>query len=458
MRMELRGKKILVVGLGRSGLAAARFCAEAGAQVVVCDAAPAAQCAAAQAALAAYLITFHFDGEPLACFTATDLVVASPGVPLTNPGMVAARTAGIPIVSEMELAVRCCATPIIAVSGTNGKSTTVTLIGEMLRAAGIPAVVGGNLGTPLLAQLHEAAAARFWVIEVSSYQLETTPSLRPRIAVMLNITPDHLDRYANFAAYAAAKALLWQSLSADADAVFNADDAQVVAQLGACPARRIPFTRHAPRRAQVGAWCADGVMQLCRPDARTERVDLRTARLTGAHNQENMMAAACAALCAGASVEAIAQVCHSFPGLPHRCQLVHEWHGVRFFDDSKGTNVGSVVKSLAGFSAPVLLLAGGLDKGAGYAELREPVRHGVKTLVLFGAARDLMQRELRDCTETVVVDGMAEAVQTAVARAVPGDVVLLSPACASFDQYRNYAERGDDFARWARHWTSEENR
>lgn len=457
MQMDLTGKKILVVGLGRSGLAAALFCAEARGHVTVCDAAPAAQFDAARAALAAYPITFHFGSEPLACFSAADLVVASPGVPLTNPGMAAARAAGIPIVSEMELAVRCCATPIIAVSGTNGKSTVVTLIGEILRTAGIPVVVGGNLGTPLLAQVAEAAAARFWVVEVSSYQLETTPSLRPRIAVLLNITPDHLDRYANFAAYAAAKALLWQSATAETELVYNADDAHVVAQLEHCRGVRVPFTCQASRRVSGGASCVDGVIQLDAGAYRAERIDVRGARLTGAHNQENMAAAACAAACAGAPSAAIAQVLRAFPGLPHRCQLVHEWHGIRFYDDSKGTNVGSVVKSLAGFTAPVLLLAGGLDKGAGYAELREPVRRGVKTLILFGAARALMQRELGVCTETVVVETMAQAVQAAVTRAAAGDVVLLSPACASFDQYRNYAERGDDFARCVQQCTHEGN-
>ncbi|MBI4367239.1 MAG: UDP-N-acetylmuramoyl-L-alanine--D-glutamate ligase [Deltaproteobacteria bacterium] len=440
--MQLRDSKVVIVGFGKSGQAAARHCAERGARVTVIDAQPADRFAAAARALAAWPIAYRFGAQEAPELCAADLVVASPGVPLQLPGLQAARAAGVPIVGEMELALAEAPRPVIAVTGTNGKSTTTTLISESLRASGIACATGGNLGTPLCDLLAEAARAAYWVIEVSSYQLEITPSLHAAIAVLLNITPDHLDRYADFPAYVAAKTRLLAPLTPADTLIFNAEDPIVAEAAAHCRAVQVAF-------AAETQW-GDGRIRVAVPGRMAHEWDLAATRLVGRHNRENILAAGLAAAAAGARPTAVARVCREFPGLPHRCQFVREWRGIRFFDDSKGTNVGAVVKSVESFTDPVVLIAGGLDKGTGYAALQPVARVKVRCAVLMGRARELMREALAGCTETLIVDGMAAAVRLAADRARPGDVVLLSPACASFDMYDNYAERGEDFARCVR--------
>lgn len=419
---SLAHKKVLIVGFGRSGQAAARYCAAQGAQVTVTDNGPSTQFAEVLPSFTPLKLQTHFGAHPEACFIEADLIVVSPGVP-DLPQLTAARAQGTPVVGELELAVQEIKAPIVAITGTNGKSTTTALIGHLLSEGGLRTVVAGNIGTPLLDLLPEARSAQAVVLEVSSYQLETTPSLKPQIAILLNITPDHLDRYGSMDRYVLAKALILRNQGPEDVCIYNSSDPLVMQVMQSCRARKLAFSIE---KSPVPYQLSD-------------------TTLTGLHNFENMIAATMAAQVMGVSDAAIRQGLKTFQGLPHRLQLVRERHGVKYFDDSKGTNVAAVVKSLAGFSEPVHLIAGGLGKGSSYQELRQPVRDHVKTLILMGQAAHDMKDELGDLAQTLTVDSMALAVKAASDRARPGEVVLLSPACASFDMFRDYAERGDQF-------------
>ncbi len=441
--MEWANKKILVVGLGKSGEAAARYAAMRGACVTIAESRDASMVRDAMARLDTFSITYRFGAHATADFQNADLIIPSPGVPLQIAPLQAARAAEIPIWNEMECALREITVPIIAITGTNGKTTTTALLGEIFRAAGRRVVVGGNIGSPLLDLMSDVANAEIVVLEVSSYQIEGALSLNPATTILLNITPDHLDHYPSFDAYVAAKKLLTDRLDAAQTLIVAASD--VVAQkIGAQSRARCVWVRR-------DEW-NDGRVRVQLPNSE-QTWDLRQMRLCGAHNHDNVMAAGCAAALHGVEARVIEQTICAFAGLPHRCELVHEWNGVRFVDDSKGTNVGAVAQALAGFSAPVILIAGGLDKGTGYNDLREPVRQHVKQLITIGQARHIITEALQDCAVTIAVETMQDAVQHAIHVAAPGDVVLLSPACSSFDQYKNYAERGDDFVKWAKHFS-----
>lgn len=420
--MNLSGKKILIVGFGRSGQAAARYCALLGAHVTVTDSSPASQFANVMPQFAALKLMTHFGEHPNSCFQDANLIVVSPGVP-DLPALSEARAKGIPVVGEMELAVREMTAPIVAITGTNGKSTTTALVGHLLKEAGMRVCVAGNIGTPLLDVLPEAQAAQVVVLEVSSYQLETAPSLHPHVAVLLNITPDHLDRYGSMDLYIAAKSLVLRNQSPEDICIYNIGDALVAQLVAAVDVQKVPFSTLKPSVP----W------------------GLKDTQLTGVHNFENMIAATLVARALGVSDEMIAAGLKTFTGLPHRLQFVREYRGVKYYDDSKGTNVGAVVKSLEGFHEPVHLIAGGIGKGGGYSDLRALVRERVKTLVLMGQAAQEIQNELGELTETVMVDSMQQAVEAASNRAKAGDVVLLSPACASFDMFKDYADRGNQF-------------
>lgn len=422
--MNLGNKKVLVVGFGRSGQAAARYCALLGAQVTVTDSGPSSQFAEVLPSFAPLKLQTHFGAHPDSCFAEADLIVVSPGVPELKQ-LAAARERGVPVVGELELAVREVTAPIVAITGTNGKSTTTALIGHLLAEGGLRTVVAGNIGTPLLDLLPEARAAQAVVLEISSYQLETAPSLKPHIAILLNITPDHLDRYGSMDRYVLAKALILQNLGPEDICIYNGSDPLVTQVTKPSRARKLAFSIE---KSPVPYHLSD-------------------TTLTGLHNFENMIAATLAVQAMGVPDAAIRRGLKTFQGLPHRLQLVRERRGVKYFDDSKGTNVAAVVKSLAGFSEPVHLIAGGLGKGSGYQELRTPVRDHVKTLILMGQAANDMKDELGDLTQTLTVDSMALAVKAASDRARPGEVVLLSPACASFDMFRDYADRGDQFVK-----------
>ena len=437
--MDLRGKKVMVLGLARTGRDTARFLAQQGAIVLVSDLRPAADLQAELNALAGLPIQYHLGGEDLNWLEGVDMVVPSPGVPMNNPLLQEAGQRGVEIISEIELAYRSLSLPLIAITGTNGKSTTTTLIGEILKANGTKTFVGGNLGMPLI-----GCGPDNWdwgVVEVSSFQLEWVKWFRPRIAVLLNISEDHLDRYTDLAAYAHAKQRIFAAQIEQDIAILNRDDSRVWAMRQQLRSRvvsigfsEVPNGVFAERDAIV--W-RDGQGE--------ERFPLTAVKIKGVHNVENMMAAIAAAKAVGVGHDVIQKTLDTFPGLEHRLEFVREKDGIRYFNDSKGTNVGAVEKSLASFSEPVILIAGGVDKGGDYGPLQNYIRQRVRRLVLFGAAKEIIAEALGHLTETVIVADLAAAVGDAAAHAQPGDVVLLSPACSSFDMFRNYAERGKAF-------------
>jgi len=437
--VELRGTKILVIGLGRTGRECARFLAQRGAAVLVSDARSEAELGAEVASLADLSLQFRFGSEQIKWLDGIDYVVPSPGVPQENPFLREAGARRIPVLSEIELASRFFAAPILAITGTNGKSTTTTLVGEMMKAAGKKVFVGGNLGVPFISAAH--GDYDWAVLEISSFQLEWIEQFRPKIGVMLNLSEDHLDRYPAFADYAAAKERLFAFQTGDDTAILNHDDPLVWAMRPRVRSRVVSFGFGA---AAEGVFATKDEI-VWRDGGAEEQFSLRDVKIQGVHNVENMMAAVAAAKCAGLRREPIQRTLNDFPGLEHRLEFVRERGGARYYNDSKGTNVGAVVKSLASFSGPVILLVGGVDKGGDYAPLDRPVREKVRRLVLFGAAKEVIARSLGRCAETVIVDDLRAAVRDAAAHAQAGDVVLLSPACSSFDQFRNYAERGKLF-------------
>jgi UDP-N-acetylmuramoylalanine--D-glutamate ligase len=439
--VKFGGKRVLIIGLKRTGISVARFIAQRGGQVRITDRQTAAQLADELSSVADIAADIRLGAEDASLLDGIDLVVPSPGVPCTAPLLVAAQKRGIPVWSEIELAFRFLQVPVLAVTGTNGKSTTTTLLGEFLRALGQRVFVGGNLGTPLLDAVNDDAEVV--VAEVSSFQLEWVEQFRPHIGVWLNLTEDHLDRHQTLAAYGAAKRALFVGQTTTDWAIFNRHDAAVQQYMQGLPGRLLSFGWEP---VSEGVWVDEEQRVLIvRSAGRETRISLAGLRLYGRHNLENVMAAVAAAMLWGVSSVVIESVLGGFTGLRHRLELVATKQGVMYFDDSKGTNVGAVVQSLASFSGPVILLAGGVDKGGDYAPLRPLVQSRVKKLILFGAARELIAAALRGATDTLIVETLTEAVHAAASVAGTGDAVLLSPACASFDQFRNYAHRGEVF-------------
>jgi UDP-N-acetylmuramoylalanine--D-glutamate ligase len=437
--MEVKDKSFLVLGLARTGRECAHFLAAKGAKVSVSDQRPATELKSEMADLAALPVEYRLGGEEPSWLTGVDCMIPSPGVPMENRLLKAASARGIPVLSEIELAYRFFDAPLVAVTGTNGKSTTTTLIGEMLRQAGHKVFLGGNLGAPFIG----AVAGRWdWgVLEISSFQLEWVDKFRPKIALLLNVTEDHLDRYPAFADYLAAKERIFAAQAEGDTAILNRDDPLVWALRERVRARVFSFGFDEVRD---GVFARSGDI-FWRTGESEERYSLVHVKLKGVHNVENMMAAVAAAKCAGAAREAIQKTLEDFAGLEHRLEFVREKHGANYYNDSKGTNVGAVVKSLASYPGPVILLAGGVDKGGDYGVLADEIRRKVRRLILFGAAKHIMAGALGHLTETVIVDDLPAAVRDAAIHARAGDVVLLSPACSSFDQFRDYAERGRMF-------------
>lgn len=437
--MELKQKRVMVIGLGVSGRAAARFLAARGAHLVMTDRREtlAAERGAEQLPDGAV----HLGPEDPAWLKGVELVVVSPGVPLSSPLVAAARAAALPVIGELELGSRFVTAPIVAVTGTNGKSTVTMLIGEIFRAAGRKTFIGGNLGTPLVeaVAMHPEVA----VVEVSSYQLETTTRFKPAVAVHLNLTDDHLDRYRDREEYGRAKARIFAHQEAGDWAILNRDDPAVWRLAAGVRARVLSFGRARPARTPA-LWHAAEALAFD-DGTRCGTLGLGALRLPGAHNLLNAMAAAGAALAFGIAPAIIERALGDFRGLPHRLEPVGEKAGVAFVDDSKGTNVGAVVEALAAVRAPVVLIAGGVDKLGAYEPLREPLAAKVKLLILIGAARARMRAALAGATAIECVETLGEAVSLAARRTRPGDTVLLSPACASFDQFKDYAERGRIF-------------
>ncbi len=444
-QMQIADTRILVVGLARTGLAAARFLHRRGAVVRATDSTAAESLGPAAAELRALGIDLELGGHRTESFVSADLIVLSPGVPLTIAPLRAARERGVPVIGEIELAGRFIREPIVAVTGTNGKTTVTELIGRMLTASGRRVFVGGNIGRPLIGYADGGATAEVVVAEISSFQLDTIERFRPAVGVLLNITDDHLDRYPDLAAYARSKMRLFENQTAEDAAVLNGGDPLVWSRAAAVPARKRVYNH--PDPAHACAQVAAKKLHLQCPGREPVTLDLAPYRLPGPHNIENACAAALAAMEAGATPGGIQAALAAFTGLPHRLEPVGTVNGVAFVNDSKATNVDAVRRALESFSTPVILIMGGLDKGGNFSLLAELVRSRVKALVLIGKAAGTIRTALGGLVPTVVAADMRAAVHAAAERSTAGDVVLLAPGCASFDMYTDYEARGEDFRR-----------
>lgn len=454
---DLTGLRVLVLGAGSSGLAAARLAAARGARVTVADRRPAADLQAQAASLGGVRAFLHAGGHPETLAEACDLVVASPGVPADVAVLQAARRRGIPVWGEIELASRFCRGRIVGVTGSNGKSTVTSMIGHTLRLAGIPGGTGGNLGPPFAELLDRDAADAIHAVELSSFQLETVETLAVSVALITNLSPDHLDRHADYDDYARAKSRLLELQRPEAYALLNADDGESRRFRSAVRSRLLLFATRGEMEA--GAFVRDGRLRL-----RTEHGDetlLPAAELPlpGEHNLSNALAAALALRLAGCAPRAIDEGLRSFRALPHRLEHVGRIGGVDFYNDSKATNPASTLRALLAFEpAKVRLILGGQDKGAAWDELLGTAARHARQVLLVGQAADDLARRLPRGLDAPSCGTVPAAVERALADAAPGDVVLLSPGCASFDQYVNYEARGEEFCRIVRRLAAAEGR
>ncbi len=440
---DYEGKKVHVIGLGAygTGREVARVLSARGAVVTVSDIKPAAALAGEIAALGDAPVTVQTEDDAYDGMEEAELVVPSPGVPLDIPPLLHARTRGVPVVSEIEVAYWIAPCPIIAVTGTKGKSTTVTLIGELLREAGVDALVGGNIGFPLVALAERATAENMLVAEVSSFQLEATLEFRPRVAVLLNVFPDHLDRHPTLSAYRRAKAKLFANQRREDSAVVNRDDAEAWSLTEGMRATLVPYstTQPSPEGADVaGGWLRVKGERVCPRDA---------LQLPGAHNVGNALAALAAVHAAGASLGGAGETIARFRGLEHRLETVGEVGGVTFVNDSQATTPEATIAALNAFGGRIVLIAGGRAKVHEFGALAEAAARCDADLVVIGEAAD----EIAEAGKEAGIEGIAratdlrDAVEVATGRANPGDFVVLSPACASFDMFENMAARGRAF-------------
>lgn len=441
--MTWQGKRVLVVGLGKSGLAAARFLHGRGARVSVSDTRSAAELAPAAAALDGLPIALHLGEQTERLFLEQDAVVPSPGVPWDHPGLTAARERGARTLGELDIAADCLRGRVIGITGTNGKTTTTALIGHILEQAGRSVSVAGNIGAPLLSEMEDSRPDLWRVLELSSFQLEASSAFRCHIAVVLNITPDHLDRHRTFAAYAAAKRRILANQQPADFAVLNADDACCRGFAEAADSQLIWFSRK--RRSERGAWAdARGIVS----DGRFVcGLDLP---IKGPHNLENALAATAAAAAAGVQPDVIGGALKSFRPVEHRLEFVRSIQGVSYYNDSKATNVDAALKACQSFDKGLWIILGGRDKGADYRPLSAALADRARRVLLIGEAAPIIRGHLGGAAPIEDAGTIGRAVAFARSHAQPGDSVVLAPACASFDQFTDYAQRGLEFKRLVR--------
>ncbi len=440
MAFSVEGRRVTVAGAARSGKAAAELLARRGARVILSDV---RETVTGAESLQRLGVELELGGHVAETFSQADLVVLSPGVPPGLPVVAAAREHGVPVIGEVELASRWLRGRVIAITGTKGKSTTTELTGRILEAAGFAVTVGGNIGAPLSAQVERSTPDTLHVVETSSFQLEQIDTFHPWIAVMLNFSPDHLDRHPSVGAYAAAKARIFANQEPGDWAVINADDPQVLAMARRSRAVKRLFARRHPdiagTRVEAG-WIVD------RNDDRHERlVPIDAIHLLGPHLVEDVMAAATVGVIAGVAPAAMTAAVESFHGLEHAMELVAERDGVRFVNDSKATNVEAALRSIESFESGLVPIMGGRFKGGDLRLLRTPLAARAKAVVAIGEARTLLREALSGAVDVHEADSLEEAVRAAFALARPAGVVLLAPACASFDMFQDYAERGRTF-------------
>jgi UDP-N-acetylmuramoylalanine--D-glutamate ligase len=445
-RRWLAEKTVSVVGLARSGVAAARLIRRLGGRVLASDSSPLEALPADARGLEQLGCALWTGGHPAAAFADANLVVVSPGVPLELPALVAMRARGVPIIGELELAWRVMEADVIAITGTNGKTTTTALTGELLRTQVRPVLVGGNIGMPLAEHALEFPGDGLVVAETSSFQLDTTERFRPRVGAILNITPDHLDRHGTFERYVDAKARIFANQTPTDCVVLNADDPVTAGLGGRARGRVIWFSRRTTLAHTHGVFIYDGWI-VAKLNGSTERIcPVTEITLRGQHNVENVLAATACALWTGMSPSSIRRGVAAFRGVPHRIERVHDDRGVVYYNDSKGTNVDSTIKALESFSEPVILIAGGKGKGQDFGPLAEAARGRVRRAILIGQDRARIRAALEPAgIPAEDAESMDDAVRRARETAQVGEVVLLSPACASFDMFRNFEHRGDVF-------------
>ncbi|MEW6380422.1 MAG: UDP-N-acetylmuramoyl-L-alanine--D-glutamate ligase [bacterium] len=442
---EFKGKRVLIVGMAKTGVALAKLLAEQGALVTINDIRPEAEFSAVLSELQGLSYRAEFGTHRVETFLDQDLILVSPGVPIRQQAFEEARSHNIPISNDLELAFMLTRAPFLAIAGTNGKTTTTTLLGDIFTRAGRNIILGGNIGTPLSPLVCEQPEAEFIIAEVSSFQLEVIHRFRPRVGIMLNITPDHLDRYASWDEYVQAKARLFANQTAEDFALINARDAATPQLLAMRQGsgKLLFFRTDAPVDEGVMIRGTDVVARL---DGREEHIcSLGRMKLSGGHNRENVLTAALTAWLCRIDQAAIQHSIDEFTGLSHRIEFVAEIRGVRFIDDSKGTNVDAVVRAIESITGPIWLILGGRDKENDYHPLIPLVRDRVRGILAIGESREKVDRFFRQIVPVYCFDSFKGAVQQGFSLAAPGDTVLLSPACASFDMFQSYAHRGQVF-------------
>jgi UDP-N-acetylmuramoylalanine--D-glutamate ligase len=434
---SVRGQRVLVVGAARSGVAAAHLLVRRGASVTLTDRKPQIP---QEAELRAARVALELGGHVSATFASSHLIVLSPGVPIDLPEVVRAKAAGVQVIGELELASRWLRGPIVAITGTKGKSTTTTLVGRMLEAAGRKVLVGGNIGFPVSAQVDESTAETVHVIEASSFQLETTETFRPWIAALLNFSPDHLDRHPDEASYAAAKVRIFANQGSQDWAVVNADSPEAMQMAHNVRARVVTFGVEEPADIHVGR----GFVWQRTSEGDIPLLPVAAVHLHGRHMLSNVAAATAISHLAGASGASLAKALEGFRGLEHVMEIVASRGGVRFVNDSKATNVDAAARSIESFDK-VIAIIGGKYKGGDFSDLAEPLRAHGRAVVAIGESRPMVKAALNDVVPVLEAQSLGEAVRKAWDLAVPDGVVLLAPACASFDMFADYAERGRRF-------------
>ena len=439
---ELRGKRVLVVGLAKTGVATSLFCAARGGEVTATDVRGENEVGDAIVQLRAAGVNLELGGHRENIFLGQDLIVPSPGVPADAPLLRAARAKGVTIWSEIELAGRFMNGRLIGITGSNGKTTTTSLIEHILKNAGFATILAGNIGTPLISRIEQTNDDTITVAELSSFQLELIETFRPNISVFLNLTPDHLDRHHTFEEYGAAKARIFGNQKEADSAVLNADDP---ASTPYAPTRPQVYWFSRKQRVAQGAFVRDNQIVFRQNGEEMAVLKLQEIPLVGAHNVENVLAAVTTTRIAGANPAAIAKGVRSFAGVEHRLEFVAEVGGVRYFNDSKATNVDATLKALDAFPGRILIILGGKDKGSDYTVLRKPLREKAILALLIGAAADKIEKQIEGSVAIEGAGTIERAVEIASHAARPGDVVLLAPACASFDQFQNFEHRGRVF-------------
>jgi UDP-N-acetylmuramoylalanine--D-glutamate ligase len=441
--VDLINQRVLVVGLGKSGVASALFLKSRGAKVTVSDAKPQDQLKEEIPLLLDQGIAVETGGHGERTFRGQDLIVVSPGVPVDAPQLVQARALGEKVIGEIELAAQFFPGRIVAITGSNGKTTTTTLAGDIVAAGGNRTVVGGNIGTPAISLIDRATAGTIAVLEVSSFQLETIESFCPQIAVVLNITPDHLDRHRTFAAYLDAKARIFENQKPDNFAVLNADDASCLELEKRTQSKIFWFSRK--KEVSQGAHVREGRILFRDPNGQQEIMLVSEIPLKGTHNVENVLAAISVGMLLRVEPALIRETVRNFKAVEHRIEYVATVNGVEYYNDSKATNVDATIKAVESFPANIHLILGGKDKGSDYGVLNQLLRERVKQVYTIGSAAAKIESQIAGATKIIHAETLETAVQRAAAAAKAGDVVLLAPACASFDQFQNYQHRGQVF-------------